>query len=258
MGLLNKKENNMMNNYLGVKKVRAKLMTKGQYNELRGWNIPDNEEPTEEGYLIEYVDSEPNTSVFTGYITWSPKDVFEKYYFQIENENTISGRDIDNFIASSETIKIAEKTSLTTVKLINGFELIESSSCVDPKNFCLKTGENISLNNIKNKIWNHLGFLLQTAHRGLSNEVKVNLPKQAVLVKADDWEALYVEGVLVEEGESLNEGTSRIKYFVELSKIFKFNLEDLKEVQLEDEEKLRDLDLQGNLPPYLEELGLKI
>lgn len=52
---------------------------------------------------------------------------------------------------------------------------------------------------------------------------------KAILIGADDWEGLFVNGELVEEGHTLNEGYSRIKYFVGLAKKHGFNLEEMEE-----------------------------
>lgn len=67
--------------YVGTKVVRALPMNRKGYNDLRGWDLPKEENPLDEGYLVEYVDGGfPNVKGFTGYISWSPKDVFEKAY----------------------------------------------------------------------------------------------------------------------------------------------------------------------------------
>lgn len=67
--------------YIGTKSVLATTMTRGEYNEYRGWQIPENEDPSEQGYLVEYVDGgKPNDERHAGYISWSPKDVFEQSY----------------------------------------------------------------------------------------------------------------------------------------------------------------------------------
>lgn len=69
--------------FIGTKSVLATSMTRGEYNEYRGWQIPENEDPLEEGYLVEYVDGgKPNDERHSGYISWSPRDVFEKSYHQ--------------------------------------------------------------------------------------------------------------------------------------------------------------------------------
>lgn len=69
--------------YIGTKSVLAATMTRGEYNEYRGWKIPENEDPSEQGYLVEYVDGgKPNDERHAGYISWSPRDVFEQSYHQ--------------------------------------------------------------------------------------------------------------------------------------------------------------------------------
>lgn len=69
--------------YIGTKSVLATTMTRGEYNEYRGWQIPENEDPSEQGYLVEYVDGgKPNDERHQGYISWSPRDVFEQSYHQ--------------------------------------------------------------------------------------------------------------------------------------------------------------------------------
>lgn len=57
--------------YVGTKELRARPMTRGEYNEHRGWKIPENENPEDLGYLVQYED---------GYVSWSPKETFEKAY----------------------------------------------------------------------------------------------------------------------------------------------------------------------------------
>lgn len=67
--------------YTGTKTVEASPMTRGVYNEYRGWTLPLNENPDDQGYLVEYTDGgKANDSRHAGYISWSPKDVFERSY----------------------------------------------------------------------------------------------------------------------------------------------------------------------------------
>lgn len=71
----------MMETYLGVKLIQAEPMTRGEYNEYRRWDVPADEDPSDDGYLVEYLDGgRSNHPAHTGYISWSPKDVFEKAY----------------------------------------------------------------------------------------------------------------------------------------------------------------------------------
>ncbi len=70
------------------KEVNAKPMSLGSYNDYRGWDMPSNENPDDEGYLVEYIDS-PSDKMphgFTNYISWSPKSVFESGYSVMTDE----------------------------------------------------------------------------------------------------------------------------------------------------------------------------
>jgi len=69
----------------------------------------------------------------------------------------------------------------------------------------------------------------------------------AILVTADDWEGLYVNGKLVDEGHTLNEGSTRTQYFSVLTKQFNFSLEDLEEMDVSDKYYEEYLSVYGNL-----------
>ena len=60
-----------MDKYIGTKMIEAKPMDRGEYNKYRGWEIPEDENPHDEGYLVRYHD---------GYESWSPKKQFEEAY----------------------------------------------------------------------------------------------------------------------------------------------------------------------------------
>jgi len=73
-----------MQTYSGTKILDAKPMLLGDYNEYQGWTIPADQDPNNEGYLVEYHDGgKPNHSNHKGYISWSPKDVFERTYVKV-------------------------------------------------------------------------------------------------------------------------------------------------------------------------------
>ena len=70
--------------YTGSKIVAAKPMTRLAYNEYRSWALPDDEDGTDEGYLVEYLDGgKPNHPDHAGYISWSPKEQFDNGYVSI-------------------------------------------------------------------------------------------------------------------------------------------------------------------------------
>lgn len=117
-----------------------------------------------EGYKVKYRD---------GYESWSPKDVFEDAYLKLtDNPELSSGISIgqemvDDFIAFYEVYTLGENTTVVRCVLRNRFVIVESSSCVDPANYSEEIGTEICLAKIKDKIWELLGFLLQTAVNGV-------------------------------------------------------------------------------------------
>lgn len=66
---------------VGTKTLLAWPAAKDEYCTYRGWTVPSDEHPEEAGYLVEYTDGgKPNHPNHTGYVSWSPADVFERTY----------------------------------------------------------------------------------------------------------------------------------------------------------------------------------
>ena len=86
---------------------------------------------------------------------------------QVGCNNTITQENVDNFIVDYEVFTKKEKITIVIATLVNGFTIVESSACVDVANYDEKYGSEICKEKIKNKVWNHLGFLLQTAKDGI-------------------------------------------------------------------------------------------
>lgn len=66
-------------------------MTRGKYNEYRGWTMPEDEDPADDGFLVVYSD---------GYETWSPKKQFVEAYSLVSIDN--KSRMIDKLVALFE------------------------------------------------------------------------------------------------------------------------------------------------------------
>ena len=67
--------------YIGTKIVNAEPMTRAQYNTFRGWNLPPDEDGSDAGYLVEYLDGgKPNVATHAGYVSWSPAAQFDAAY----------------------------------------------------------------------------------------------------------------------------------------------------------------------------------
>ena len=98
-----------MKKYIGTKLVQARPMTRGAYNRYRGWEIPADENPEDEGYLIQYPD---------GYVSWSPKGMFDHSYLEVDdNPQLPSGVSIgpgmvEAFIDQVEVMKLGERTAV--------------------------------------------------------------------------------------------------------------------------------------------------
>lgn len=73
-----------MNKYIGTKEVKATPMNRGDYNAFRGWQVPENENPDDDGYLVVYPNGESNVDGFDGYVSWSPKKQFDDVYYIAE------------------------------------------------------------------------------------------------------------------------------------------------------------------------------
>lgn len=70
-----------MKSFIGSKLISAKPMTRADYNVFRGWNLPENENGEDKGWLVAYEDGgQANTKEYAGYISWSPDEVFNKAY----------------------------------------------------------------------------------------------------------------------------------------------------------------------------------
>ncbi len=82
-----------MKNFIGTKLLKAEPMTHGEYSIKKFGKPTDSEFSKEnvnsEGYLVEYAD---------GYISWSPKEVFEKAYMEVSDNNSIAYENIQGFI----------------------------------------------------------------------------------------------------------------------------------------------------------------
>jgi hypothetical protein len=62
-----------MKTYIGTKLVKMRPMNRAEYNAYRGWQLPADEDGTDDGYLIENMDGgKPNVPGHDGYVSWLP------------------------------------------------------------------------------------------------------------------------------------------------------------------------------------------
>lgn len=146
--------------YLGVKLIKARKAWRVNGNEIvYDLNHDFGNNPfIDEGYEVEYPD---------GYKSFSPKDVFENAYYRILDPTKISEGDVLGFMKEGYSVRLGEKTTVVLDTTITGFDTIGTSACVNPDNYDHHVGEGIARRDIKDKIWGHLGFVLQWAINGL-------------------------------------------------------------------------------------------
>lgn len=68
--------------YVGTNVIHAVPMDRQAYNDLRGWQLPKDENGEDLGYLVQATQGSPLQTLkgFSGYISWSPREVFERTY----------------------------------------------------------------------------------------------------------------------------------------------------------------------------------
>lgn len=150
--------------YLGVKLIKARKAWRINgsaivYNMNR---MVQHDDVVDEGYEVEYPD---------GYKSFSPKDVFEKAYYMILSPNKIQEGDVLNFIKEGYSLRLGEKTTVVCDTTLTGFDTVGIAACVDPSTYDHDMGCGVARRDIKDKIWGHLGFVLQWAINGLKGNL---------------------------------------------------------------------------------------
>lgn len=153
------------------------------WKDFKGYKAGD------EGYKLYY----PN-----GDISWCPKNIFEAQHLEIENENTISQSDIDNFIVKTNLIETKEDEDacfrlLATCK--NNFITDGNTRfLVGYKNITEEKIEYMKervLEDIKKEIKKYLYFLLQCANNGFKGDSKMKLQDTINLMLSDDFKERF-------------------------------------------------------------------
>lgn len=147
-----------MKSYIGVLQLQAEFMLLGDYNNYRGWEMPENEDPNTKGFLVKFSD---------GRRTWWPEYVLESFFMAMEDPNSVSPKMVEELVSSVTAETIDKKTTFTKVQTKTGFIQYETSSCVDPVKYNETIGKEACLNKIKDRLWYALGFVLQWGKYGL-------------------------------------------------------------------------------------------
>ena len=100
--------NKEMQLFIGTKVIKASTeMSRKEYCDYRGWELPKDENGEDRVYLVEYeVDetSKPNHPNHEGYISMSPKAVFEKAYIKIKTLEDIIEKNYDDLPSHQQRV----------------------------------------------------------------------------------------------------------------------------------------------------------
>ena len=75
--------------------------------------------------------------------------------------NKITEEQILAKVAEEKDYKLGDKTTCVMLKLVNGFEVVGLSSCVDPENYDHEIGKSFARKKALDKVWELEGYLLQ-------------------------------------------------------------------------------------------------
>lgn len=123
----------MTDHYIGTKRVTA-------------WPQEKDGRP---GYAVKYAD---------GYISWSPKDVFEGAYRLEADRVTVEA--MQERICCVSYYRIGATVTLCHIVLDNGYSVRGESACVNPANFDKELGEKYAYEDAFKKLWPLFGFAL--------------------------------------------------------------------------------------------------
>ena len=74
---------------------------------------------------------------------------------------TVTEKQVDEAIIGEEYHKLGNKTTICFMVLNTGFEVVGSSAPVDPDNFDFSMGKKYARQRAVEKVWEHLGSIVQ-------------------------------------------------------------------------------------------------
>ena len=79
------------------------------------------------------------------------------------NKNTVTKKQIDEIVKNSvfDAHTFFDKCTVVVMRLPNGFVLVESSACVDPKNYDFNMGVSACKERLIARVWELEGYKLQ-------------------------------------------------------------------------------------------------
>lgn len=156
-----------------TQRVEVTPMSRLEYNNLRQWTLPSDENGSDAGYMIADIDGQSNCKDLglEGYISWMTAEEFDRRSTSDETEKLIQEKGltaprltpdhIENTIAKEDYFKLTDVLTVCVITLQNGFTVTGESACASPENFDAEVGNKIARENAKEKIWQLEGYLLK-------------------------------------------------------------------------------------------------
>lgn len=106
---------------------------------------------------------------------------------------TVTQEYINNLLDTAEVkeIVVFDKCLICAYKLVNGFVIVESSACVDPKNFDLDVGRKICREHVENKLWELEGYVLQQKSAKATQRRSPEAVKKSIEELSPEARAVY-------------------------------------------------------------------
>jgi len=92
-------------------------------------------------------------------------------------------KDVDNAIVLEQYLRGGHKTVICVLVLTSGFEVVGTSGVVDPKEYDFAIGKEEAKKNAVNKVWEHLGGILQWT-RAIDIQEKQRVANEVAAAKA--------------------------------------------------------------------------
>lgn len=160
--------------------VTAIEMTRQEYNEIRGWELPADENGDDEGFLIEDPAGQKNTPDYDGFVQWLPKAEFERKFTSDKavTEQELAEKAVAPRVTKEQIDALMGRVAYVTVQqpgdttstfvhayLDGSFFLATGfSACVNKENFDADIGERLARSNAEksaqNKLWELEGYRL--------------------------------------------------------------------------------------------------
>jgi len=169
-----------MKRFNALKKVNAKPMNRQAYNDLRGWDLPADEDGSDEGYLTEDMNGASNLEGWGGFISWTPKDMFNDQFYEADDQpvgiKCTAPQDPDHELTEDEVATLASKGSLC--------DCMEVIECADGNEHPVKEGDEFDFGTalhlmelgerLMREGWNGKGMYISYMLPSKFNELGVN------------------------------------------------------------------------------------